>query len=81
MIGAFLILGKDDCPWCEKAEDLLIETGLGVLYEDIYDHPHYLSLLKMAGLKTVPQVFSPSGKHIGGYEELVMHINNLDIYQ
>lgn len=74
MKGVFVVLGKENCPWCDKAEDLLIKTGLGVLYHDIYDHPHYLSLLKLANLKTVPQVFAPSGKHIGGYEDLVKHI-------
>lgn len=28
----------------------------------------------MAGLKTVPQVFSPEGYHIGGYEDLVEYL-------
>jgi glutaredoxin len=33
-----------------------------------------LSLLKKAGYKTVPQIYAPDGKHIGGYEALIEYL-------
>ena len=37
-----------------------------------------LSLMKQAGLKTVPQIFSSDGTHIGGYTELRDFLGNLE---
>jgi glutaredoxin len=34
--------------------------------------------MKQAGLKTVPQIFSSSGDHIGGYTELKEFFGKLE---
>jgi glutaredoxin len=34
--------------------------------------------MKQAGLKTVPQIFSSSGTHIGGYTELQEFFGKLE---
>jgi glutaredoxin len=31
------------------------------------------SMIKMAGLRTVPQIFTPNGTHIGGQDNLFRH--------
>lgn len=61
--------------------DLLYETGIEYQKVDIYEEMWVKTLLLKTDLTTVPQVFDTNGFLIGGYEELEMHINNLDIYQ
>lgn len=70
----FLILTKDDCPWCDRAKALLEEREAPYGAFHYKDHPMLVPLMKKAGLKTVPQIWvdTPDGKHyIGGYEDLV----------
>tara|TARA_B100000768_G_scaffold178894_1_gene195497 strand:+ start:726 stop:923 length:198 start_codon:yes stop_codon:yes gene_type:complete len=33
-----------------------------------------LSMMKQADFKTVPQIYSPDGSYIGGYEDLVKYL-------
>lgn len=47
--------------------------GEYAIYHDITADSALKTLLVMAGFKTVPQVFSPEGHHIGGYSDLVEH--------
>jgi len=35
-----------------------------------------LTLIKDAGMTTVPQIFNPKGEHIGGYTELKELLND-----
>jgi glutaredoxin len=37
------------------------------------NYPWLHTLVKMARLRTVPQIFTPNGTHIGGYENLFRH--------
>lgn len=67
----YTILSKDNCQWCEMAKEDLWALGEHIVIHRI-DKDHALrTLMLMAGLKTVPQVFSPEGYHIGGYTDLV----------
>ena len=68
----YYIIGTDNCSWCIKAKELLDErTGT---YGEIDLEPWVLGLLRMNNLKTIPQVFDHTGKHIGGYSDLVEHL-------
>ena len=78
---AYTVISRPNCSWCDKAMDLLYETGIEYQKVDIYEEMWVKTLLLKTDLTTVPQVFDTNGFHIGGYEELEMHINNLDIYQ
>lgn len=60
----FWVYGKDDCPYCKRAVDLLRAHGQSVAYIDIENVPN------TAKWALVPQVFSET-RHIGGYEDLV----------
>ena len=71
---------KNECPWCEKASNLIKETiGKGrvtTVYNlnTCIEHKEKL-LERYSEAKTVPQIFI-DGKHIGGYEDLVEYIDN-----
>lgn len=78
---SYTVISRPNCLWCNKAMDLLYETGIEYQKVDIYEEMWVKTLLLKTDLTTVPQVFDTNGFLIGGYEELEMHINNLDIYQ
>lgn len=78
---AYTVVSRYRCNWCDKAEDLLYETGIDYNKYHIEEHMWIRTLLLKSDLTTVPQVFDHNGLLIGGYEELAQHINNLDIYQ
>ena len=68
----YLVIGKDNCPFCDRTRDMLEGNNLPMIYININDEePEVQSFLK--GLikeelteTTVPQVFT----YIGGAEEL-----------
>lgn len=66
------LYSKPDCPWCDKAKQLLNE--LGFEYTELVLGEHYTkddlkAKLPFVARLTVPQVFV-DGDHIGGYEDL-----------
>jgi len=71
-MNKYIIYGKNDCPWCEKAKELLEEKGLP--YEELklgidYDKEELRSKLGGIDRLTVPQIFH-EGVHLGNYEAL-----------
>lgn len=70
----FTIVGTPKCTYCTQAKSLLDQKSLPYTYIDLTETPWVLTMFKMIGLKTVPQVFSPSGDHLGGYVELQQFI-------
>jgi len=74
----YTILTRSQCNFCDSAKALLNNTGEAY---DVYNVQHsdnrwMLKLMLKADLKTVPQVFSPSGDYIGGYTELKDYLLN-----
>ena len=67
-----IVIGRDNCVWCDKATALLDKTGTPYVYVSVHD-PHWLDLMKRMGLKTVPQVFDL----VGGYKELKEKTNDV----
>jgi glutaredoxin len=68
----WVIITRDDCSFCDNAKSLL--EGYNRKYE-VYnvqdtDDKWVLSLLKLSGITTVPQIFKPNGTLVGGYVEL-----------
>ena len=68
----YVIVSRDQCEFCDKAKALLKEHHKQYIEYNVQtvSSRWLVPLLLKAGLKTVPQVFDPSGKHIGGYEKL-----------
>lgn len=74
----WIVLGRTQCNFCDSAKALL--KGRGYTYTSYsLDSPSsrwLLTLVKEAGMTTVPQIFDPSGNHIGGYTELKELLND-----
>ena len=72
----YLVLGRQNCSYCEKAKQLLEERGHEYLYVDITSgdcikDAHWKNfLVDDLKVKTVPQVFKLVE---GGYEGLLKH--------
>lgn len=74
----FTVVGRDDCPWCKEATDLLSKTPNEYEYFNITQRDHPLRFfLKSLGLKTVPQVWH-GDELIGGYTELKEYLGDLN---
>lgn len=66
----YAVVGRDDCYWCDKTINLLNEKGLEYFYVLLDYNKWVLTLMKEAGYTTVPLIFGPDNKVIGGYTEL-----------
>lgn len=66
----YTVIGQDGCPWCVKATDLLEDKGLNWIYYNLDLEKWLVTLMKEAGYTTVPLIFGPDNKVIGGYTEL-----------
>ena len=68
----YTIITREQCNFCDSAKELL--KGRGYTYTSYsLDSPSsrwLLTLIKEAGMTTVPQIFNPQGDHVGGYTEL-----------
>lgn len=72
----YYIVGKPNCPYCDKAKKLLDNTGIDYIYEDLSESPDLLSILKNMGVRSVPAIF----EYQGGFEQLINKLNNGDSY-
>jgi glutaredoxin len=68
----YVILGTTKCEFCNKAKTLLQKEGIGFMsYSvDTVSSRWLLTLLKQAGMTTVPQIWDNEGRHVGGYTQL-----------
>ena len=72
----YVIIGRDQCNFCDAAKALLAGADLPYTELNIQKEPKgFLTLFKQAGHTTVPQIYSPEGSHIGGYVELKELLN------
>lgn len=68
----YVILGTDNCKFCTKAKHLLREKRVGFTAYSLSSPSSkwLLTLMKEAGMTTVPQIWDNEGLHVGGYTEL-----------
>lgn len=71
----FVILTKENCPWCERAKALIEKAGNTYAEFLVPEHPVLRDFLYANGVRTVPQVFL-DGEWIGTYEDLVIWSQN-----
>ena len=61
----------DWCPFCVRAEKLLVSKGANVKKINVEDHPdRRAEMVEMTGRRTVPQIFI-GDRHVGGHDDLV----------
>ena len=70
----YTVIAKANCPWCDKAEDLIVGKLGSVHVIDVSEEPWLRPIMLKAELKTVPQIITPEGELIHGYEALVEHL-------
>jgi len=74
MSDLFFIYGKAECPFCDKAKELLHSKNLAFGYLDVGTNPTW----RDPAWKTVPQVFY-GGEHIGGYNALAHYLSEKNL--
>lgn len=77
-LTCYLVLKQPGCAYCERCIDLLRQHKINFTTHNLdgTTSAWLKTLVKMAGLTTVPQVFDYRGEHIGGYEELKAHLGD-----
>lgn len=75
ILDHFVIIGRDNCPWCEKAIDLIEDRGLSYHYFDVRKNEGIRAFLVQNGLNTVPQIYN-DGELVGGYDDLVHYMED-----
>ena len=80
-----MMYGREDCPLCDQAKNLLEEAGLDYTYIDI-DVNEGIDVITGTGFRVpesrgmnyyrrVPQIFDQDSREIGGYDELVIWLS------
>lgn len=75
----FIIYGKQECPNCDVAKDLIVAAGQKYSYLDVFNPPQNLEdLTEALGYRprSVPQVFF-EGKYVGQVKELKTLLTSL----
>ena len=72
-----VIVTKSDCPWCDKAKDLLADYEIFFNEVSVDFNDELRTILKAFGQTTVPQIFF-GHEHIGGYTELKQYLEKQD---
>ena len=68
----YTIISRDQCNFCNSAKSMLKGRGYPYTEYNLQSQSSrwVLTLIKMAGITTLPQIFDPSGNYVGGYTEL-----------
>lgn len=65
------VYGGTGCGSCKNAVNELEKANIPFKYYDVYTDMGALEYLTSKGLRGIPQIFTDSGEHIGGYQDLV----------
>jgi len=89
MARRFEIMGKDNCPYCDMAQNLLAIRNEDFIYTKYTDHPKEVvqSIIDTTGHKTFPFIWvceyengvaSDPVVFIGGFDKLKEYLNKND---
>jgi glutaredoxin len=71
----YTIIGRNDCPWCEKAKDLILSLDKTFYYINITNNQAAKDILKIKGHTFVPAIWNKYGEYIGGFAELERYLD------
>lgn len=74
----YTVKSKPGCPWCEKAKELINQTG-ELIFEQVHETPTEIANFKAEGYKTFPQIWH-NGKYVGGHDDLVKYLADSEEY-
>ena len=66
----YVMVSRRNCSYCEKARKLINSKGGSVSHYSLEESKWLLDLFRKADILTVPQIWTYTGEHIGGYTEL-----------
>ena len=68
----WVIITRNQCIFCDEAKALLKSKNHQYTEYNVQSQSSkwVLTLIKQAGMTTVPQVFAPDGAYVGGYNDL-----------
>ena len=72
----FKVYGGEGCSSCKVAIMELDKRSKEYVYYDIYSDMEALEFITSKGLRGIPQIFTDTGEHIGGYQDLVKYLNS-----
>ena len=81
MNSHIVVYGRDNCPWCEKAKQLLTLKNVKFSYLALGLHYTKEDLVAKVGYSdglTVPQIFK-GDEYIGGYQDLVAYLEKNEL--
>jgi len=70
----YIVYGGEGCPACKQAVNELESRSKDYQYYDVYTDMEALEFLTTKGLRGIPQIFTDSGEHIGGFKDLTAHL-------
>lgn len=73
-MSKFQVISTKTCKFCKEAVNLLEAEDLDYEVTYLEDDPRLKTLVAMAKLTTVPQIFRPDGELIGGFSHLKGYI-------
>jgi glutaredoxin len=65
----FIIYGASFCSWCAKAKEHAEEKEVEYTYVDLGDIDDVREWAGKRGLKSIPQVYTECGDHVGGHDQ------------
>lgn len=74
-----VVYGARKCVWCQRLLDVLRAVEVEFTKVSVRQNEDALRFLGGQGLKTVPQVFTMDGKHIGGYDDTMNYLKEKGI--
>lgn len=68
--ASYIIIGAGNCIHCARAKQFCDKRGLSYTYYDLGVNAWLKTLLQKTELTTIPQIFTTTGLHVGGYSDL-----------
>ena len=73
----YIIYGRNGCPFCTEALEIIKNSGEEYEYRDTRKDPEAGAFIKDSGFRTVPQIYH-NGKHVGGCSQLRRYARSND---
>lgn len=75
MSGKYHVISTHSCTFCKEAINLLEREDIPFEVTYLEDEPWLKTLFLMTSETHVPQIFTDTGVHVGGYTELKQYVS------
>lgn len=73
----YVIYGRDGCPFCTEALEIIRNLGEEYEYRDTRRDPSAKKFIVDSGYRTVPQIFH-NGRYVGGCDKLRRYARSIE---